>query len=72
MKSRAIKNDVLITHGAKDKIVNVSYSKKAFDVYRTNNLGRNIRLEIIKNGGHGFSKKIDKTAIKILRDFVAS
>lgn len=69
---KGYKNDVLIIHGANDKVVNVSYSKKAFDVYRTSNLSRNIRLELIKNGGHGFSKRIDKTAIEILRDFVAS
>ncbi|EIA22517.1 hypothetical protein SFB1_276G0, partial [Candidatus Arthromitus sp. SFB-1] len=28
--------------------------------------------EIIENGRHGFSKKIDKIAIETLRDFIIS
>jgi len=64
------KKDVLIVHGTKDKIVDIDYSKRAYDVYKNNDLNRNVRFEIIKDGKHGFSKKIDKIAIEILKEFV--
>ena len=67
---RCYVEDVLIVHGSKDKIVNISYSKMAYDVYKNNNPNRNIRFEVIKNGKHGFSKKIDKIAIEILKEFM--
>lgn len=67
---KGYKKDVLIVHGSKDKIVNISYSKMAYDVYKNNNPNRNIRFEVIKNGKHGFSKKIDKIAIEILKEFM--
>ena len=62
----------MIIHGAKDKIVNVNYSKRAFDVYKNTISNRNARFEIIKNGRNGFSKKSDKIAIEILKDFMTS
>ncbi len=64
------KKDVLIVHGEKDKIVNINYSKMAYGIYINNNSNRNIRFEVIKNGKHGFSRKIDKIAIKILKEFM--
>ena len=67
---KGYKRDVLIVHGAKDKIVDISYSKMAYDVYKNNNLNRNIRFEVIKNGNHGFSRKNDKIAIEILKEFI--
>ncbi|AID44630.1 hypothetical protein SFBM_0681 [Candidatus Arthromitus sp. SFB-mouse-Japan] len=69
---KGYKNDVLIVHGAKDKIVDINYSKRAFDVYKNSISNRNVRFEIIENGRHGFSKKIDKIAIETLRDFIIS
>ncbi len=69
---KGYKKDVLIIHGAKDKIVNANYSKRAFDVYKNTISNRNTRFEIIKNGRHGFSKKSDKIAIEILKDFMTS
>ncbi|EOS61344.1 hypothetical protein C815_00519 [Firmicutes bacterium M10-2] len=66
------KKDVLIVHGAKDKIVNISYSERAFDVYKSSAPNRNVRFEIIKNGKHGFSGKSDKMAKEILKDFMSS
>ena len=64
------KKDVLIVHGEKDKIVNINYSKMAYGIYINNNSNRNIRFEVIKNGKHGFTRKIDKIAIKILKEFM--
>lgn len=69
---KGYKKDVLIVHGAKDKIVYINYSRRAFDVYKNSISNRNVRFEIIENGRHGFSKKIDKIAIEILRDFITS
>ena len=66
------KKEVLIVHGAKDKIVNISYSERAFDVYKSSAPNRNVRFEIIKNGKHGFSGKSDKMAKEILKDFMSS
>ena len=42
----------------------------AYGIYINNNSNRNIRFEVIKNGKHGFSKKIDKIAIEILKEFM--
>ena len=69
---KGYKNDVLIVHGAKDKIVNIKYSKEAYKVYRETSSNRKARIEIIKNGGHGFSREIDKIAKEILNDFMVS
>ena len=69
---KGYKKDVLIVHGAKDKIVNVDYSRRAYEIYRDTVSNRNVRFEIIKNGGHGFSKKSDRIAIEILKDFMTS
>ncbi len=69
---KGYKEDVLIVHGEKDKIVNINYSKRAFKIYKNTGSNRNVRFEIIKNGRHGFSKKIDKIAIEILKDFMVS
>lgn len=68
---KGYKKDVLIVHGAKDKIVNINYSKRAYEIYRDTISNRNVRFEIIKNGGHGFSKKSDKIAMELLKDFMA-
>ena len=69
---KGYKKDVLIVHGAKDKIVNIDYSKRAYEIYRDTISNRNVRFEIIKNGRHGFSKKCDKIAMEILKDFITS
>ena len=64
-------HDVLIVHGNQDDIVSIDYSKKAYDTYldATNN-HRKVIFEVIENGKHGFSKEHDKTAIKILKEFI--
>ncbi len=50
--------------------MNINYSKMAYGIYINNNSNRNIRFEVIKNGKHGFTRKIDKIAIKILKEFM--
>ena len=62
--------DVLIVHGTKDKIVNINYAKKAYETYKNAIPSRNVRFESIENGRHGFSKKYDKIATEILKDFM--
>ncbi len=64
--------DVLIVHGAKDKLVHPKYSKRAFRAYRRSGAARKVRFEILKNGKHGFSKKADKQAVSILREFMTA
>jgi hypothetical protein len=59
---------VLIVHGDRDDIVDISYSEKAYEAYKET--APNPRFEVIKGGRHGFSKKKDKEAIPILLDFV--
>lgn len=55
---------VLIVHGTKDKIVQLSYSQQAQKAYA------NAELKIIQDGAHGFSKKYDKSAINCLKEFI--
>lgn len=66
--------DILLIHGTKDSIVNISYVKKAYDTYlkvsKENNLSRNVFFHTIKDGKHGFSKKHDKIAIEYLKQFL--
>lgn len=68
--------DVLIVHGTKDKIVNIEYAKRAYEVYMADD-GRkdkpeNVQFFPIDGGGHGFSKKHDRVAIAYLKQFLAT
>ncbi len=45
------KGDVLICHGDKDELVDLSYSERAVEVYE------NAELKVIKGAGHGFQGK---------------
>ena len=56
---------VLIVHGTKDKIVDLKYSQEAQAAYPR------AVLKIIKNGGHGFSKKQDMVVFEYLKKFAA-
>lgn len=60
---------VLIVHGTNDKIVNLGYSTRAEEAYRT--VGADVKLYTIEKGKHGFSKKHDVIAIEQLRRFAA-
>lgn len=62
--------DVLIVHGTKDGIVDLRYSKRAYEVYKGEGKSRRVLLEEIANGGHGFSKRYDAVAIGKLQDFL--
>lgn len=62
----AYPGDVLIVHGTEDKIVNLSYAKRAFEAYGRREIGT-VRLEIIDGAGHMFSKKYDKIAMEYLK-----
>ena len=65
--------DVLIVHGTDDKIVKLDYAKNAYKAYLSNaeSKERNVILEIIDGGQHGFSKKHDKIAIRMISEFLA-
>lgn len=72
---------VLIVHGSEDKVVDVSYAVRAFEVYdqcsdavethmQDSQVIKRVDMHIIENAGHGFSKKYDEEAIEILCAFV--
>jgi dienelactone hydrolase len=58
---------VLLLHGTKDRIVNVSYAHEAHKAYKE--AGADISCKIIENGAHGFSKKHDAMAFRYLHSF---
>ena len=55
---------VLLVHGTADKIVNVSYSRKARARFLS------CEYHEITGGGHGFKGAYDREAIRILLDFM--
>ena len=67
--------DILIVHGTKDKIVNMEYSKRAYEMYLENR-GKNdgagtVSFFPLDGGRHGFSKRHDRAAIGYLKQFLA-
>lgn len=67
--------DILIVHGTKDKIVNMEYSKRAYEIY-SENRGKNdgagtVSFFPLDGGRHGFSKRHDRAAIGFLKQFLA-
>lgn len=65
---------VCIVHGSADRIVNVNYAKRAFEVYRSTkpkamSEEERVRLHIIEGGAHMFSKKHDVIAMEKLKTF---
>ena len=72
---KAYTGRVCIVHGTSDKIVDVSYAKRAEEVYKNTvpagmSEGERVRLHIIDGGAHMFSKKHDAIAMEKLKDFV--
>lgn len=62
-----------IVHGTANKIVDVSYAKRAAEVYRsttpeTLSKDMSVSLYIIGDGAHMLSKKHDVNAMKKLED----
>lgn len=67
---RGYTGDVLIVHGTADKIVNQDYAKRAKEAYLQADSNRVVRLEMIENGAHGFSKKHDVIAMNFIKEFL--
>jgi dipeptidyl aminopeptidase/acylaminoacyl peptidase len=63
---RGYEGPVLLVHGTKDKIVNISYARKAHEVYKQCEY-----LEV-EGAGHKFSKEHDQIAMDTLKKFMAS
>ncbi|MDE6167953.1 MAG: lysophospholipase [Acetatifactor sp.] len=67
--------DVLIVHGTRDKIVDIEYSKRAYELYLGNkgreDESRTVSFYQIDGGRHGFSRKHDRAAIRHLQQFLA-
>lgn len=61
---RGYEGPVLLVHGTKDEIVNISYSRKAREVYKQCEY-----LEI-EGAGHMFKKKHDRKAMEALEKFM--
>lgn len=59
---------VLIVHGTKDVIVNVDYSKRAYEAYAAQSPDR-VKLVIIDGGEHGFHGEHDEQARAYLDEF---
>lgn len=58
------KGKVLLVHGTADSIVNISYSRKAQEMYP------NVDYHEIENGAHGFKGKYEKIALSLLKEFM--
>ena len=63
---RGYEGPVLLVHGTDDSLVDISYSRRAKEVYAQ------CEYHEIQGGGHGFDKKHDEEAISILKRFLAS
>lgn len=62
---------VLIVHGTRDGIVHPDYARRAYEAYRGRpDPNAPAYLEMIEDGGHGFSRKHDKAAIEHLTRFI--
>lgn len=65
---------VCIIHGTSDKIVDITYAKRAYDTYKSNvpegmSEEERVSLHIIEGGTHMFSKKHDKIAMRKLKEW---
>lgn len=70
-KIKSYCGEVLIVHGTKDKIVPLAYSEKAYITYLQNTPPEKVKLCVIENGAHMFSKKHDVQAISALTNFAS-
>lgn len=64
---RGYRGRVLLVHGTKDKVVDIGYSQRAYELYAAG--GAAIEFKAIDGAGHGFSRKHDAIAIELLREF---
>ncbi len=72
---KAYTGKVCIVHGTADKIVDISYAKRAAEAYISNTPKgmeeERVCLHVIEGGAHSFSKKHDVMAMNMLREFAA-
>ena len=61
---RGYEGPVLLVHGTEDRIVNISYSRRAKEVYRQ------CTYHEISGAGHGFTGQDDREAVEILKSFL--
>ncbi len=66
--------EVLIVHGTADKIVNIDYSVRAVEAYKSTRPDemaeeKRVQYHVIEDGAHMFSKKHDVIAMEYLREF---
>jgi len=71
---KSYNGQVLIVHGTADKIVNLDYSKRALETYKRTtpegmDVENRVRLHIIEDGAHMFSKQHDVIAMEYLKEF---
>ncbi len=64
---KGYRGKVLLVHGTKDEIVDISYAENAYQTYKA--IGADVQFEIIDGGEHRFSEKHDVIAIELLRKF---
>ena len=63
---------VMIVHGDRDPIVDISYAERANKAYiAKRTASAPVKLVIIKGAGHGFSRKADKPALESICKFAA-
>ena len=62
--------DVLIVHGADDRIVNASYAEQAYETYRHAKKDRIVSLHILRYADHGFRKDEDRNALYAVDRFI--
>lgn len=61
----------MIVHGTADRIVDLTYSERARDLYLQESNGRLVEYRVIEGGEHMFSPKHDRTAIEHLVKFAS-
>lgn len=61
---------VLIVHGTQDSIVAPDYARRAYAAYQSRPQVAPVTLRMIAGGGHGFGKKHDAEALRVLQQFV--
>ena len=59
---RSYTGRVLLVHGDADRVVDVSYAKRAASAYKA--AGADVRLKIVEGGNHGFSNPLHDTKVK--------
>ena len=71
---RGFPGDVLLVHGDADRAVDLSYSQRAYQLYRERSAGTGgsrTRLEVMVGGGHGFTEAESREVIRYMREFLA-